>query len=152
MNRPHPNDQVALQDVTLTHEEIHKVIDDFYTAVAQDPLLRMPFQTVKDWPHHIEHMTHFWWMRLGGRSYQPTVYNPVMKHFAAGFNSTFLERWLSLFEETLRRDLRTEQADLWIAVAQRMGQGLLFRNDLYRSQHEHETTGADRAGTENPRS
>jgi hemoglobin len=134
MSRPEPNDSLSFNELPFTHEEIRKVVDDFYTVVAEDDLLKVPFSSVKDWPHHIERMTHFWWVRLGGRPYLSGPYNPVLKHFLAGFNATFLERWLSLFEIALNDNLKPEQAELWTLLAHRMGQFLSSRNDLYKSE------------------
>jgi hemoglobin len=128
---PNPTDYVTLQNQQLTHAEIFSVVDNFYRKVAVDPALSIPFRSVHDWPEHIQRMTHFWWIRFGGKPYLFTEYNPVAKHFFAGFNKTFLGIWLELFRETLNEKLQPAQADIWRAVSEAMGQGLLLRNELF---------------------
>lgn len=131
-NRPAP--QEILPEFGLSFGEIHAVVDAFYRQVAVDPLLRVPFASVHDWPEHIERMTHFWWTRLGGSPYLETRYNPVAKHFEAGFNAQFLERWLGLFEETLKKTLSDDKAQLWHALATRMGAALSAKNEYLRQK------------------
>jgi hemoglobin len=126
------NEKVILKDVSFTHAEIAQVVNDFYTNVATDPLLQKPFSTVKDWPHHIERMTHFWWIKFGGTPYLPGFYDPVSKHYLAGFNSEFLARWLDLFERSLKKNLHSQQAQLWLIIASRIGEALTFKNEMYR--------------------
>lgn len=131
---PAASDRVQLRDIEFTHAKIADVIHDFYTRVSRDPVLRVPFQSVHDWPEHIGRMTHFWWMRLGGRPYLQTIYNPVVKHFQAGFNGEFLARWLALFQQTLATHLDPEQAQLWGELAERIGQHLTMKNEAYGLQ------------------
>lgn len=135
MNKPDAKEFIVLNGVTFTHGDVHAVVDGFYTAVAIDPMLKVPFHSVKDWPHHIERMTHFWWIRLGGDPYMEGMYSPVSKHFAAGFNAEFLKRWLTLFQETQEKILRPEQVKIWIFIAHRIGEGLTIKNEYYRNQH-----------------
>jgi hemoglobin len=112
-------------------------VDQFYRQVAEDDLLKVPFSTVHDWPAHIARMTHFWWIRFGGPLYVDTQYNPVLKHFHAGFNPTFLERWLGLFHQTLAMNLQPDQCQLWGMLADRMGQALTAKNEYFKRQQQH---------------
>lgn len=128
MREPEQSDFIEVDGLKITLAEIHAVVDRFYTQVATDDLLHVPFSTVNDWPHHIQKMTHFWWMRLGGAPYMRERYNPVEKHFRAGFNEEFLTRWLGLFRRTQEEILQPPQIGLWMGWAEQMGQMLSFRN------------------------
>lgn len=121
---------LVLNGVSFTWEDIHKVVSSFYRQVQYDQLLSIPFQTVDDWPHHIERLTHFWWIRFGGRPYMHVNYDPIGKHFETGFNEHFLERWLELFQKTLQSELSKEQAELWHHFAQNIGVALTRNNEL----------------------
>lgn len=127
---------VDINGVGINHEKIFNVVNSFYQKVEKDNLLKIPFQSVHDWPEHIERLTHFWWLRFGGKPYMFSHYNPVTKHYFAGFNKTLLEHWLHLFHKTLDEELTPEQAASWKEVSQQMGKALNFRNDIYKKQHE----------------
>ncbi|MBX3022486.1 MAG: group III truncated hemoglobin [Bdellovibrionales bacterium] len=132
--RPDDLSLVTPGGVTFSHRDIANVVDDFYTRVQNDERLSVPFQSVHDWPAHIEHLIHFWWIRFGGEVYMDAQYNPVMKHFHSGFNATLLARWLELFHETLRAHLSEEQCNLWTTVTERMGNSLSLRNEHLKQQ------------------
>ncbi len=126
---------MVVNRIAFAHGEIFRVVDDFYTRIQNDPVLQIPFRSVGDWPEHIERLTHFWWVRFGGRPYLFNHYNPVMKHFFAGFNRELLARWLAIFHDTLKTHLQPEQAELWALVSSRMGESLALRNELYGQEH-----------------
>lgn len=132
------NESVALNGIEFYHRDIAAVVDTFYRRVEHDPVLKVPFDSVLDWPEHIERMTHFWWTKFGGFPYLDTYYDPVTKHYRAGFNTAFLARWLGLFHEVLRETLSSEQAELWEIISIRMGQGLTMKNDMYKRSVENE--------------
>lgn len=134
--RPSDLDTLDLDGVTLRFAEIYRVVDVFYSQVQKDPQLKIPFGSVKDWAHHVDRLTHFWWIRLGGRPYQQGMYNPVEKHFLAGFNQVLLTRWLELFRETLRKNLESKAADRWDEIASSMGDALLFKNQQYAAYQQ----------------
>jgi hemoglobin len=136
LQTPEPSDFVELVAVRLTFQDIHQVVDRFYTQVQHDSLLSVPFQSVQDWPTHIERITHFWWTRFGGTPYKSVQYNPVLKHFEAGFNEAFLKRWLDLFGATLESVLQPEQVQIWKSISQRMGHALSQKNEFMKAQIE----------------
>jgi len=129
---PKDSETIEVHSVSFTFANINEVISDFYQKVAVDPMLKVPFHTVTDWPHHVERLTHFWWIRFGGDPYMQVSYNPPEKHFQAGFNKEFLTKWLALFQETLDSRLNENQAKLWGNIAERMGESLSIRNDLIK--------------------
>lgn len=128
------DEKIYPRGVAFSHKDIATVIDTFYRRVEKDELLKEPFGSVHDWPEHIENLTHFWWIRLGGDSYRPVQYNPIEKHFLAGFNREFLGRWLKLFHQTLDEKLTPEQADMWKSLSEQMGEGLFAGNELYKKR------------------
>ena len=127
---------VSVNGVDFSHAEILAVIDDFYTKIQHDPILQVPFRSVADWPEHIQRLTHFWWIRFGGDPYLFNQYNPVAKHFFAGFNRELLTRWLSIFHETLQTHLMPDQAELWKLISERMGEALFVKNEFFRREYE----------------
>jgi hemoglobin len=130
---PDDHATVEVNQVSFSHEDISNVVDEFYSRIQADPTLKEPFKSVGDWPEHIRKLTHFWWIRFGGKPYIFHNYNPVAKHFSAGFNRELLKRWLSIFNDTLRTQLTLEQAALWTSIAERMGEALFVKNELLRS-------------------
>lgn len=131
-----PDKIVTVNGVDFSHDEILRVVDDFYTRIQNDPVLQVPFKSVGDWPEHIQKLTHFWWVRFGGKPYLFNYYNPVPKHFFVGFNRDLLTRWLFVFQETLQSHLTSEQAALWRLVSERMGEGLSMKNEIFRREYE----------------
>lgn len=128
---PAPDSLITVNGITFTHGDIYKVIHNFYTRIQQDSILSVSFRSVHDWPEHIQRLTQFWWIRFGGRPYMFSEYNPVVKHFYAGFNESLLQRWLGIFQQTLNDNLTPEQSHLWNMISQRIGQSLLIKNELY---------------------
>lgn len=129
------SESIVVGGVKFTHGDIESVVEAFYYQVQFDPDLSIPFQSVHDWPEHIKRLTHFWWIRFGGKPYMFTHYNPVAKHYYAGFNDALLERWLALFRQTLDSKLTEEQARLWATITERMGESLSIRNEELKQEH-----------------
>lgn len=139
MNQNHPErieKVVCIDGVTFSHKDLLVVIDDFYSRIQLDPILSIPFRSVGDWPEHIERLTHFWWVRFGGKPYQFGHYSPVTKHFFAGFNRALLARWLHIFDQTLQTHLTKEQSNLWKKVADQMGEALAIKNEIFGKSYE----------------
>jgi hemoglobin len=109
---------------------IRAVVDDFYQAARQDPLLGPVFeQHVGDWPAHLETMYGFWATLLhGGRRYAG---NPFEKHRAVPeLSGDHFARWLNLFAETLSRYCNPRDAATWEAMVRRMGFSMSYRLGL----------------------
>lgn len=143
MNTPTPpklTDEILVHHIPFTHKDIFTVVNDFYHRVQTDPLLQVPFKSVHNWPEHIQRITHFWWIRFGGTPYMSAEYNPVLKHFFAGFNAEFLERWLQLFHATLHTHLNDQQRELWALISVRMGHSLSIKNEYFREHYEQNKT------------
>ena len=133
---PRKNELIEVNGVLFSYKDIFSVINDFYGRIQTDPILQAPFKSVEDWPEHIKNITHFWWVKFGGRSYMFNQYDPVPKHFFAGFNRDLLSRWLFIFHQTLNTHLTQEQVALWTLISTRMGEGLVIKNDHYKLMYE----------------
>jgi hemoglobin len=132
----HAEKIVIVSGVIFKHEDIFCVIEEFYNRIQHDQLLQTPFKSVDDWPEHIQKIAHFWWIRFGGKAYLFNQYNPVAKHFFSGFNRELLTRWLLIFHETLKKNLNTEQAQLWTIISEKMGESLFIKNEFFRLEYE----------------
>lgn len=138
MTHDHPSKEqsVVINGIAYAHEDLFRVVNDFYSRIQLDSDLKVAFQSVHDWPEHIENLTHFWWIKFGGAPYRFNNYNPVAKHFFAGFNRELLTKWLSLFELSLKAQLRSEQVQLWQTISERMGEALFVKNELFKKNFE----------------
>lgn len=114
----------------LGHDRVAEVVAAFYAQVRQHPTLSIPFARVQDWPHHLEILTHFWWVTLGGERSLDYNYQVPAKHAEAGFTPELLVDWLALFRKTLHEHLTAEQADAWFARAERIGTSLNMLHEL----------------------
>ena len=125
-----------MQDIAhiVGRDTVAKVVSDFYDRVRSHETLSAPFARVHDWPEHKRHLTHFWWVTLGGKPYRDQPYRVADKHAAAGFTSALLADWLALFQSTLARHLDPELADQWYARAQRIGRSLALMHEFQRGR------------------
>ena len=121
-------------------ESVRAVVSDFYDRIQQHPRLAEPFERVTDWPEHKAHLTHFWWVTLGGNRYRDKPYRVAEKHMLAGFTPALLDEWLALFLQTLNAHLAPALAGQWYARAENIGRSLVL-------MHEHrQRAGAMRPG------
>lgn len=134
---------VELGSQSVSWREVFSVVETFYSKVARDEMLSVPFASVEDWPLHIKRLTHFWWVRLGGKPYFALTYNPVLKHFDAGFTLPLLDRWIALFKETLYTRLDAPKAEAWLNLAQNMGAFLNQQNDLMKKRRTEQNRVAE---------
>jgi hemoglobin len=110
----------------ITHEEINRVVADFYAAIRVHPGLGPVFAAhVTDWPAHEEKIARFWRNAiLMERTYDG---NPMQAHRDAGnVMPGMFSVWLALFDSVLNRNLPPETAAAWSAMAHRIGQGLRY--------------------------
>ena len=106
------------------------VVSDFYDRVQRHPNLAAPFSIVMDWPEHKAHLTHFWWVTLGGRRYRDKPYKVAEKHATAGFTPALLLEWLALFKDTLNAHVAADLADAWYARAEHIGRSLTLMHEF----------------------
>jgi hemoglobin len=115
-------------------EKVGEVVSDFYETVQRHPSLSRPFGIVEDWPEHKAHLTHFWWVGLGGKPYRQKPYRVVEKHELAGFTPDLLVEWLALFRETLHRHLPEDLAEQWYARAANIGRSLNLQYEFRKNE------------------
>ena len=113
----------------IGRESIDKVVDDFYNRIQMHSTLSKPFSIVNHWTEHKEKIAEFWWVVLGGMPNSPYKYDPVNKHFAAGFTQELLNDWKALFFEVLTNHLSIDHAQAWQSRVELIGGNLLMQND-----------------------
>jgi hemoglobin len=114
--------------------KVHDVVDDFYERVQQHPTLAKPFSIVTHWAEHKAHLTHFWWVTLGGRRYSDKPYSVAEKHRSAGFTPALLQDWLALFDQTLNTHLSPDDSKEWYARAEHIGRSLVLMHEFHESR------------------
>jgi hemoglobin len=121
-----------MQDIAheIGRNKVAEVVSSFYAQVRHHLALSIPFARVHDWPHHLEILTHFWWVTLGGERYLDYSYQVPSKHAEAGFTPELLVDWLALFRQTLNEHLPAELADAWFARAEKIGTSLKMLHEL----------------------
>ena len=138
---PDPDQMFHSQSVLrLDWGTIAAVVDNFYDQVTRHPTLKVPFSSVADWPHHKDRLTYFWWVVLGGDKFRKETYEPVPKHFKAGFSEELLGDWLLLFEATVKNFVPEPFASAWVSRAQQVGAGLLLANQSYGARMAPDVT------------
>ena len=114
-----------MSDQSITRSSITLLVDQFYSEVRNDPLLRPIFAKVigENWTPHLERMVDFWsTVMLGTREFQGNVYG---KHMAlAGIEPEYFSRWLALFEKTVDALFDDPDATEFITVAHRIAASL----------------------------
>lgn len=122
MNQPHPHAEAARTAKRLAADAagidpgfISTLVERFYDRVRADPALGPVFaERIADWPPHLARMKQFWSTILRGDGQFSG--NPMLKHVAIpGIEAPQFERWLALFEETLRELERDPAATALIA-------------------------------------
>jgi hemoglobin len=100
------------------------VVAEFYDLIRRHPGLGPVFAAhVTDWPAHEAKIARFWANAiLHERSYDG---NPQRVHVEAGdVRAGQFEIWLALFDGVLHRQLPSDTATAWSALAHRIGRGL----------------------------
>lgn len=129
--RPNP-----LARISLTPEQIERVVAVFYAAVRRHEVLGPVFaRHITDWPEHEARIASFWRntiLREGGYDG-----NPMRIHMETrDVQPEHFPDWLMLFDETLRRTLPDDLAHQWSALAHRIGAGLRMGVEDLRDRRE----------------
>ncbi|TSA87651.1 group III truncated hemoglobin [Deinococcus detaillensis] len=103
---------------------LRRVLWLFYERVMQDELLAPVFRAKlgtfpKDgWPVHMTRLEGFWRATTGG----PSTYRgqPGPAHQGHGLEAEHFERWLALWDKTLREQLDPPEAEALLKMASRM--------------------------------
>lgn len=124
MTQPLPLTHPDALFARLGDETLRRVLWAFYAKATQDELLGPvfirrigPFPRA-GWPIHIQRLEGFWRAVTGG----PSAYRgqPGPAHADLGIGPEHFDRWLALWEETLREHLGPSEAEALLTLARRM--------------------------------
>jgi hemoglobin len=108
----------------ITEDQIRVVVVEFYRRARRDDQLGPVFEAhVREWDEHLTRMTDFWsaaLLRSGRYSGRP-----VERHRAiAGLSRGHFDRWVELFEATVRDLCSAREAEAFLVRARRMRDGM----------------------------
>lgn len=110
----------------LDEQVLDRVVRRFYARARSDPQIGPVFAAhVDDWEAHYRRMVDFWASvaLLAGRYHR----NALAAHRPLALNRLQFDRWLDLFESTLRDECSAEGAAHLAAVARRIAGSLAAR-------------------------
>jgi len=117
-------------DIT-NEEDIKILVDSFYKKVIVDPAIGFVFTEIValSWEKHIPIMYAFWGsILLGAKEYNG---NPMQQHIsmdkAVHFEQHHFDRWLTLWEETVREHFEGTIAEEAIVRAKNIGALMLHK-------------------------
>ena len=113
---------------------IARVVNEFYGAAREDPLIGPVFNRVipeADWPAHLATIADFWSsMLLGTGKYGG---RPMPKHRASPeLDDAHFMRWLRLFRETVTRLCSPEIAEIFTERSERIGNSFRMNINMRR--------------------
>jgi hemoglobin len=110
----------------ITDVLIRDVVVEFYRRARRDGRLGPVFEAhVRDWDVHLVRMQDFWsaaLLRTGRYSGRPVEQHRSISGLAAGD----FDRWIELFEETVRDLCPPRQVDAFLVRAGRMKDGMIM--------------------------
>ena len=121
-----------------SRKEVSFLVNTFYIKVRKDELLGPIFnKQVKDWEHHLSHLTDFWETNLLGiRKYKG---NPMQAHIDVDKKSNnvitqdYFGRWLHLWFSTIDEHFEGEGAFRLKNAARNMSTNLFMRMVMSRA-------------------
>lgn len=97
--------------------KLELLLKNFYASVRVDSLIGPIFEEIiDDWPAHIEKITGFWSLQMGG----PSDYRGglMARHFPLSLKAEHFEAWLALWETSCRAHFDSPEAEEIIQFAQ----------------------------------
>ena len=116
-------------------DDVKILVNTFYGKVQQDELIGPVFNEIiqNRWPEHLEKMYRFWeTVLLDNHSYYGSPFAP---HAKMPLEKHHIERWLQLFNETLRENFSGETADEALWRAEKMAQMFQYKIDYIRENN-----------------
>ena len=114
-----------------SRQDVEQVVAEFYGSLLEDDLVKHIFEQtiVEQLEHHLEIINQFWCsVLLGEQSYTGNV---MRKHIALNqkvrLDPAHFDRWLELWEQTVRNNHQGEKADEAIKRAHLMKELMLFK-------------------------
>ncbi len=114
-------------------KDIKVLVDTFYTKVRQDDLLGPIFEGViqDKWPMHLEKMYRFWQtVLLEEHTYYGSPFTP---HAKLPVKAIHFDRWLKLFNETIKETFSGEKAIEAKWRAEKMARMFQLKIEHYRN-------------------
>lgn len=111
-----------------TREDVIKMVDTFYKAVAEDDLIGPVFDRIikGNWQPHLEKMYNFWeTIALNVNKYNGS---PFREHIKLDISKPHFDRWLNLFHATLDNNFSGKIAEDLKKRATQMG--IMFQYKL----------------------
>ncbi len=121
----------------INNSDIKLLVNHFYKQVQDDKLIGPIFNSkikAEAWPKHLERMTSFWNTVL----FHKTDYrgNPFSHHIHLNISKKHFDRWISLFENSVRNNFNGPKAEEAISRAIKMR--LMFESKLqYLSSNDN---------------
>ena len=88
----------------MNFNQIHNVIEDFYSRAFNDEWIGYHFQHIEHLPDHIDRVARFWFFQFHQKKvdgYQDEHFNLIQTHMPLRATSGQLNRWVMLFNQTL---------------------------------------------------
>jgi hemoglobin len=107
----------------ITEAMIERLVHAFYAKVRADAVLAPIFEPrVRDWEPHLKQMCDFWSsVALMSGRYHGT---PMLKHVPLPVDAAHFDRWLALFEVTVREVCPPPAQTHFIELARRIAASL----------------------------
>lgn len=102
---------------------IDRLVGSFYAKIREDALLGPIFEArIRDWKQHLQRMCEFWSSvaLMSGRYHG----NPMAKHLPLPVDAAHFDRWLLLFEETVREICPPDAEAHFVERARRIAESL----------------------------
>jgi len=123
----------------ITEQSIALMVRTFYGRAREDALIGPIFTAnVADWEHHLSQISDFWSsMLLRSGRYDG---RPMRPHLVLPLQPAHFDRWLALFEPTVREIFSTQVADAIIQRARRIADSFEIgisttRGEIARPRH-----------------
>jgi len=111
------------QRTGIDEQLIRQVVHAFYGRIQEDAVLAPIFDArIVDWDVHLERMCAFWSSvaLMTGRYHG----RPMEKHLPLPVDARHFDRWLAIFEETVRQLCNPEASEHFIDRARRIAESL----------------------------
>ncbi len=112
-----------VERTAINETMIETLVHRFYAKIREDALLGPVFESrITDWDLHLQRMCAFWSSvaLLTGRYHG----NPVAKHLPLPVDAVHFDRWLALFEETVRETCPQAAREHFMERARRIAESL----------------------------
>ncbi len=121
------SEQTGLSDAVL-----NRMVRTFYDAARKDQLIGPLFDHVVDWEAHINTITKFWSsVTLLTQDYSG---RPLPVHLKLDLQPVHFQRWLQIFEHTVRAECPPAGADLLMDRARRIARNFEVAGEMHRAR------------------